>query len=90
MKKRCTKGVVVVLPYLTDGARLLTKAAFDVPKNFFQPGIRYSKAEAVRLDLPQPSEFSDDLFLVNEPVKGARVMAGLQRSMCAGEGGRYV
>ena len=84
------KGVVLTLPYPTDDVRLLTRAAVDVLDHVFQPGFKYSKAEVLLLDPRQPSEFSDDLFAVNQPAEASRVMAVLDEINGRWEGGRCV
>ncbi|MNP87520.1 hypothetical protein D3C76_1884720 [compost metagenome] len=42
-------GVIVDLPYPTDGVRLLTKAAVDALDHVFRPASKYSKAEVLLL-----------------------------------------
>jgi hypothetical protein len=55
-------GVVVELPYPTDDARLMTKAAVDAVNQVFRPGFQYSKAEVLLVNLCQKGEYTDDLF----------------------------
>lgn len=70
-------GVVVDLPYPTDDVRLLTTAAVDALDRVYRPGFSYSKAEVMLLNLCQPGEYTDDLFVISQPTEATRVMAVL-------------
>ncbi|MNU80088.1 DNA polymerase IV [compost metagenome] len=72
-------GVVVDLPYPTDDVRLLTKAAVDALDRIFRSGFNYSKAEVMLLNLCQPGEYTDDLFVTSQPAEATRVMAVLDQ-----------
>ena len=54
--------------------RLLTKAATDAIIRLFRPGCKHSKAEIFLLDLRQPGEFTDDLFVESQPQAAENVM----------------
>lgn len=80
-------GVVVDLPYPTDGVRLLTKTAVDALERVYRPGFKYSKAEVMLLSLCQPSEYTDDLFAVSQPTEATKIMAVLDKiNGCWGRG----
>lgn len=72
-------GVVIDLPYPTDDVRLLTKAAVDAVDHIYRPGFNYSKAEVMLLNLCQPGEYTDDLFVVSQPAEATRVMTVLDQ-----------
>jgi DNA polymerase V len=71
------KGALVELPYPTNDTLLLTRAATEAVEQVYRPGLRYSKAEVLLLDLRQPGEFTDDLFAVTQPVACDRLMSVL-------------
>ncbi len=81
-------GVVVDMPYPTDDMRLLSKAAVDALDRIFRTGFKYSKAEAMLLNLCQPGENMDDLFAVSQPAEATRVMIVLDQINDRGEGER--
>ncbi|PHN42243.1 translesion error-prone DNA polymerase V subunit UmuC [Pseudomonas sp. ICMP 564] len=70
-------GVLVELPYPTNDVRLMTKAATEAVNRLFRPGFKYSKAEVLLMDLRQPGEFTDDLFVQSQPVMADKVMSVL-------------
>lgn len=43
----------------------------------FRPGSKYSKAEVLLMDLRQPGEFTDDLFVHSQPAMADKVMSVL-------------
>jgi DNA polymerase V len=67
-------GALVELPYPTNDARLMTKAATEAVNRLFRAGFKYSKAEVLLLDLRQPGEFTDDLFAHSQPAAADKVM----------------
>ncbi|MBA6103408.1 translesion error-prone DNA polymerase V subunit UmuC [Pseudomonas monteilii] len=71
------KGVLVELPYPTNDTLLLTRAATEAVEQVYRPGFRYSKAEVLLMDLRQPGEFTDDLFVATQPVACDRLMSVL-------------
>lgn len=72
-------GVVVDMPYPTDDVRLLTQAAVGALHQIFRPGFKYSKAEVMLLNLCQPGEYTDDLFVTSQPAEATRVMTVLDQ-----------
>jgi DNA polymerase V len=70
-------GALVELPYPTNDVRLLTKAATEAVNRLFRPGLKYSKAEILLMDLRQPDEFTDDLFAQSQPLAAEKVMGVL-------------
>lgn len=70
-------GALVELPYPTNDVRLMTKAATEAVNRLFRPGFKYSKAEVLLMDLRQPGEFTDDLFVHSQPVMADKVMSVL-------------
>jgi DNA polymerase V len=70
-------GALVELPYPTNDVRLMTKAATEAVNRLFRPGFKYSKAEVLLMDLRQPGEFTDDLFVQSQPVMADKVMSVL-------------
>lgn len=68
------QGALVELPYPTNDTLMLTRAATAALEQIYRAGYRYSKAEVLLLDLRQPSEFTDDLFSVIQPVACDRLM----------------
>ena len=49
-------------------------AAVDALDHVFQSGFKYSKAEVLLLDIRLSDEFSDDLFVVNQPEESSKGM----------------
>lgn len=79
LEAKFANGVVVDLPYPTDDVRLLTKAAIGALDRVFRPGFNYSKAEVMLLNLCQPGEYTDDLFVQAQATEVTRVMAVLDK-----------
>ncbi|WP_122551100.1 Y-family DNA polymerase [Pseudomonas viridiflava] len=67
-------GALVELPYPTNDVRILTKYATEAVGRIFRQGFRYSKAEVLLMDLCQPGEFTDDLFVTTQPISSGRLM----------------
>jgi DNA polymerase V len=67
-------GALVELPYPTNDVRLMTKAATEGVNRLFREGFKYSKAEVLLMDLRQPGEFTDDLFVDSQPEGTSGVM----------------
>ncbi|RMN07406.1 RulB protein [Pseudomonas syringae pv. coriandricola] len=74
---RYANGALVELPYPTNDVRLMTRYATEAVDRIFRPGFRYSKAEVLLMDLCQPGEFTDDLFMAVQPDSSDRLMATL-------------
>ncbi|WP_331831857.1 translesion error-prone DNA polymerase V subunit UmuC [Pseudomonas sp. LH21] len=74
---RLAKGALVDLPYPTNDTLLLIGAATEAVERIYQAGHRYSKAEVLLLDLRQPGEFTDDLFMPSQPTTCNRLMSVL-------------
>ncbi|MCK3840529.1 MULTISPECIES: translesion error-prone DNA polymerase V subunit UmuC [Pseudomonas] len=72
-------GVVVDMPYPTNDVRLLTQAAVGALNIIFRTGFKYSKAEVMLLNLCQPGEYTDDLFVTSQPEDATRVMTVLDQ-----------
>lgn len=72
-------GVIVDLPYPTDDVRVLTKAAVDALDSVYRPGFKYSKAEILLLNLYRPSQYTDDLFAVSQPLEATKLMGVLDK-----------
>ncbi|WP_122287505.1 DUF4113 domain-containing protein, partial [Pseudomonas syringae] len=70
----------------TNDVRLMTHYATEAVSRIFRPGFRYSKAEVLLMDICQPGEFTDDLFMTNQPVSSDRLMSALD--MINGKWGR--
>lgn len=68
------QGALVELPYPTCDTLLMTRLATDAVSRIFRPGMRYSKAEVLLMDLRQPDEFSQDLFALEQSPDCARLM----------------
>ncbi|WP_313457272.1 translesion error-prone DNA polymerase V subunit UmuC [Pseudomonas sp.] len=68
------QGALVELPYPTCDTLLMTRLATDAVSRIFRPGMRYSKAEVLLMDLRQPGEFSQDLFALEQSPDCARLM----------------
>lgn len=49
----------------------------DALDHVFQSAFKYSKSEVLLLDLRLPGEFSDDLFVVNQPEESSKGMVVL-------------
>ncbi|WP_274521406.1 Y-family DNA polymerase [Pseudomonas savastanoi] len=79
-------GALVQLPYPTNDVRVMTQYATEAVSRIFRPGFRYSKAEVLLMDICQPGEFTDDLFMTNQPASSDRLMAALD--MINGKWGR--
>ncbi|MBA1429076.1 translesion error-prone DNA polymerase V subunit UmuC [Pseudomonas orientalis] len=75
-------GALVELPYPTNDVRLMTKAATEAVNRLFRPGLKYSKAEVLLMDLRQPGEFTDDLFAHSQPAIADKVMTVLDEINC--------
>lgn len=72
---RYAQGTLVELPYPTSDTLLLTRTATEAVGRIFKSGYRYSKAEVLLLDLRQPGEFTDDLFVASQPHASGRLMS---------------
>lgn len=72
-------NVVVDMPYPTDEVRLLTKAVVDALDRIFRPSFKYSKAEVMQLNLCQPDEYTESLYVVSQPAEATRVMTVLDQ-----------
>ncbi|WP_085715046.1 translesion error-prone DNA polymerase V subunit UmuC [Pseudomonas sp. B28(2017)] len=70
-------GVVIDLPYPTDDVRSLTRMAVEAVDHVYRPGFRYSKAEVMLLNLCQPGEYTEDLFVTSQPSSSTRLMGVL-------------
>ena len=70
-------GVVIDLPYPTDDVRSLTRMAVEAVDHVYRPGFRYSKAEVMLLNLCQPGEYTEDLFVTSQPGSSTRLMGVL-------------
>lgn len=68
------QGAWVELPYPTCDTLLLTRLATDAVERIFRPGLRYSKAEVLLMDLRQPGDFSGDLFAPRQSAACDRLM----------------
>ncbi len=73
------QGALVELPYPTNDTLLLTRAATEAVERIYRDGYRYSKAEVLLLDLRQPDEFTDDLFVLSQPANHDRLMSALDQ-----------
>ncbi|UVM28781.1 translesion error-prone DNA polymerase V subunit UmuC [Pseudomonas sp. B21-021] len=72
-------GVLIELSYPTDDVRLLTKAAVNAVERVFRPGFKYSKAEVMLVNLCQPGEFTEDLFVTTQSAEATRLMTVLDK-----------
>lgn len=72
-----TNGALVELPYPTNDVCLMTKAAIEAVNHLSRPGFKYSKTEALLLDLRQPGESTEDLLATSQSVAAEKVMGVL-------------
>lgn len=71
---------IVNLPYPTNDVRLMTKAATEAVNHLYRPGLKFSKAEELLMDLRQPGEFTDDLFMASQREAAEKVMGVLDET----------
>ncbi len=63
--------------FAENDVRLMAKGTTDAVNRLFRPSSKYSKTEALLLELRLPGDFTDDLFAESQPAAAQKVMGVL-------------